>query len=81
MLRMPSDAKKRQLQKKKDAAKARQNIKPAGSKTDSNGVSNGEENVPISEEGNNIFNIIKLFLIMIWFIFNYCWAVPLQYCL
>lgn len=49
---MPSDAKKRQLQKKKDAAKARQNIKPAGSKTDSNGVSNGEENVPISEEGN-----------------------------
>ncbi|XP_026819396.1 ATP-binding cassette sub-family F member 2 [Rhopalosiphum maidis] len=47
---MPSDAKKRQLQKKKDAAKARQNIKPAGSKTDSNGVSNGEENVPISEE-------------------------------
>lgn len=51
MLRMPSDAKKRQLQKKKDAAKARQNIKPAGSK-DSNGVSNGDEAVPISEEGN-----------------------------
>jgi len=48
---MPSDAKKRQLQKKKDAAKARQNIKPASSK-DSNGVSNGDEVVPISEEGN-----------------------------
>jgi len=48
---MPSDAKKRQLQKKKDAAKARQNIKPAGTKASENGV-NGDENVPISEEGN-----------------------------
>lgn len=56
---MPSDSKKRQLQKKKDAAKARQNTKPAGSKGSStNGVSNGDENVPISEEGKNIFNCI-----------------------
>lgn len=47
---MPSDSKKRQLQKKKDAAKARQNIKPAGTKASENGV-NGED-VPISEEGN-----------------------------
>lgn len=54
MLRMPSDAKKRQLQKKKDAAKARQNIKPAGSKACENGV-NGDENVPISEEGNILY--------------------------
>jgi len=54
---MPSDAKKRQLQKKKEAAKARQNIKPAGTKTnETNGV-NGDENVPISEEGKqNIFS-------------------------
>lgn len=49
---MPSDAKKRQQQKKKDAAKARQNIKPAGTKTNENGV-NGDGNVPISEEGEN----------------------------
>jgi len=55
---MPSDSKKRQQQKKKDAAKARQNIKPAGTKTnETNGV-NGDEIVPISEEGNN--NINKL---------------------
>ncbi|VVC32084.1 ABC transporter-like,P-loop containing nucleoside triphosphate hydrolase,ABC transporter [Cinara cedri] len=48
---MPSDSKKRQQQKKKDAAKARQNTKPAGSKGNAtNGVSNGDENVPISEE-------------------------------
>lgn len=53
---MPSDSKKRQQQKKKDAAKARQNVKPAGSKgNDANGISNGDENVPISEEGN-VFN-------------------------
>lgn len=53
MFRMPSDSKKRQLQKKKDAAKARQNVKPAGSKgNDANGVTNGDEIVPISEEGN-----------------------------
>lgn len=53
---MPSDSKKRQLQKKKDAAKARQNIKPTGSKgNDANGVSNGDEIVPISEEGNFFF--------------------------
>lgn len=51
MFRMPSDAKKRQQQKKKDAAKARQNIKPAGTKAnETNGV-NGDD-VPISEEGN-----------------------------
>lgn len=49
VFRMPSDSKKRQLQKKKDAAKARSNIKPASSKTN-NGVSNGDEVVPISEE-------------------------------
>lgn len=50
LFRMPSDAKKRQQQKKKDAAKARQN-KPAGTKAnETNGV-NGDENVPISEEG------------------------------
>lgn len=54
---MPSDAKKRQLQKKKDAAKARQNIKPAGSKAE-NGVSNNDENIPISEEGNFIMCFI-----------------------
>lgn len=48
---MPSDSKKRQQQKKKDAAKARQ-AKPAASKTDTNGVSNGDESIPISEEGN-----------------------------
>lgn len=58
---MPSDAKKRQLQKKKDAAKARQNIKPAGSKTE-NGVSNNDENIPISEEGNLMyFQFFKIF--------------------
>lgn len=57
---MPSDAKKRQLQKKKDAAKARQNIKPAGSKTE-----NGDENVPISEEGNFICFKFPLFIISI----------------
>lgn len=55
MFRMPSDSKKRQLQKKKDAAKARQNIKPAGSK-DSNGV----DEVPISEEGNT-YNILTVY--------------------
>jgi len=53
---MPSDSKKRQLQKKKDAAKARQNIKPTGTKAnETNGV-NGDEIVPISEEGNNNIN-------------------------
>lgn len=56
---MPSDSKKRQMQKKKDAAKARQNIKPAGTKASVNGV-NGEENVPISEEGNKNILFIKL---------------------
>lgn len=61
---MPSDAKKRQLQKKKDAAKARQNIKPAASKTE-NGVSNNEENIPISEEGNLMCFLFSLFIICI----------------
>lgn len=50
--RMPSDAKKRQLAKKKDQAKARQNIKPAGTKANETNEANGDENVPISEEGN-----------------------------
>lgn len=57
---MPSDSKKRQLQKKKDAAKARSNPKPAASKGDTNGVSNGDENIPISEEGNEYIKYILL---------------------
>lgn len=59
---MPSDSKKRQLQKKKDAAKARQNTKPAGSKSSTNGVSNGDENVPISEEGKKYIYFTYLIL-------------------
>lgn len=61
---MPSDAKKRQQQKKKDAAKARSNIKPAGTKASENGV-NGDGNVPISEEGNSCIVFVGYFLVLV----------------
>lgn len=55
---MPSDAKKREQQRKKDAAKARQsnkktnNVKAEDSKPKTNGVENGT--VELSPEGMDI---------------------------
>lgn len=55
---MPSDAKKREQQRKKDAAKARQsnkktnNVKAEDSKPKTNGVENGT--VELSPEGMDV---------------------------
>lgn len=51
-LKMPSDAKKRAAQKKKDQATNRNKKPIAKVNADENGISNGKEDRELSAEGN-----------------------------